>query len=110
MMYVLRKLMLLSALFLGASAAVSALPQVVNTAAAAADEHDEALKAIKRGDIMSYSQIRKIVQSKLKGRVVNIQLRRTNRGWQYFMRVSKNNGRVVAAVVDARNGKILSTR
>ncbi|MCK0068700.1 PepSY domain-containing protein [Kordiimonas laminariae] len=101
--------MLLSVLFLGATAVVSALPQLVNTAVAA-DEHDEALKAIKRGDIMSYSQIRKIVQSKLKGRVVNIQLRRTNRGWQYFMRVSKNNGRVVAAVVDARNGKILSTR
>ncbi|UTW58055.1 hypothetical protein KFE96_14685 [Kordiimonas sp. SCSIO 12603] len=109
MMYVLRKLVLLSALFLGATAVVSALPQFVSTAVAA-DEHDEALKAIKRGDIMSYSQIRKIVQSKLKGRVVNIQLRRTNRGWQYFMRVSKNNGRVVAAVVDARNGKILSTR
>ena len=74
------------------------------------DEHDDALKAIKRGEIMSFSQIKRSVESRLGGRVVDIKLRRTNRGWQYFLRVSRKDGRVVAAVVDAKTARILSTR
>lgn len=76
----------------------------------ARDEHDDALKAIKRGEIMSYSQIKRAVEDRLGGRVVDIKLRRTNRGWQYFLRVSRKDGRVVAAVVDAQTARILSTR
>ena len=74
------------------------------------DEHDDALQAIKRGEIMSYSQIKRAVEGRLGGRVVDIKLRRTNRGWQYFLRVSRKDGRVVAAVVDAKSARILSTR
>jgi|GEM_PF-1462542 len=74
------------------------------------DEHDDALQAIKRGEIMSYSQIRKIAERQLKGRVVDLKLRRTNRGWQYFLRISRNDGRVIAAVVDAKTGKVLRPR
>ncbi len=74
------------------------------------DDHDDALKAIKRGEIMSYSQIKRSVQSRLGGRVVDIKLRLTNRGWQYFLRLTRKDGRVVAAVVDGATGRILSTR
>jgi len=74
------------------------------------DEHDDALGAIKRGEIMSYSQIKRSVESRLGGRVVDLKLRRTNQGWQYFLRVSRKDGRVVAAVVDAKTARILSTR
>ena len=74
------------------------------------DEHDDALQAIKRGEIMSYSQIKRVVEGRLGGRVVDIKLRRTNRGWQYFLRVSRKDGRVVATVVDAKSARILSTR
>lgn len=85
----------------------------VNTANAqssrASDEHDDAQKAVQRGEIKSFSEIKKMVEEKLGGRVVDLKLRRTNRGWQYFLRVSRENGRVVAAVVDARTGKILTT-
>jgi len=79
-------------------------------AVAGRDDHDEALQAIKRGEIMSYSQIKRVVEDRLGGRVVDIKLRRTNRGWQYFLRVSRKNGRIVAAVVDAKSARILSTR
>jgi len=77
---------------------------------ASRDEHDDALQAIKRGEIMSFSQIKRSVESRLGGRVVDIKLRRTNRGWQYFLRVSRQDGRVVAAVVDGKTARILSTR
>lgn len=73
------------------------------------DEHDDAQKAVRRGEIKSYAEIRRMVENRLGGRVVDLKLRRTNRGWQYFLRVSKENGRVVATVVDARTGKILTT-
>lgn len=73
------------------------------------DEHDDAQKAVRRGEIKSYSEIRRIVENKLGGKVVDLKLRRTNRGWQYFLRVSRNDGRVVATVVDGRTGKILTT-
>jgi len=78
-------------------------------AAASHDEHDDALAAIKRGEIMSFSQIKRVVESRLGGRVVDLKLRRTNQGWQYFLRVSRKDGRVVAAVVDAKTARILST-
>ncbi len=108
MLHVLRKLLLLSAILVFYADELKALNQVVPISVA--DEHDDALKAIKRGDIMSYAQIKKSVEKKLNGRVVDIKLRRTNRGWQYFMRVSTKKGRVVAAVVDARNGRVISRK
>lgn len=77
--------------------------------ARSSDEHDDAQKAVQRGEIKSYAEIRRMVENRLGGRVVDLKLRRTNRGWQYFLRVSRENGRVVAAVVDGRTGKILTT-
>lgn len=113
----LRNIMFLGCLVL---ASAGALPveqahaaEWANTAVryvAGRDEHDDALQAIKRGEIMSYSQIKRAVEGRLGGRVVDIKLRRTNRGWQYFLRVSRKDGRVVAAVVDAKSARILSTR
>jgi uncharacterized membrane protein YkoI len=95
---------------LGALGAVNASEIGKATLYALLDDHDDALKAIKRGEVMSYSQIKRAVQDKLGGRVVDIKLRRTNRGWQYFLRLSRSSGRVVAAVVDAKTGRILSTK
>ncbi len=109
MIHVLRKLLFLMAVATLSASVLIGDAHPVN-AVVVDDEHDDALKAIKRGDILSYSAIRRTVEKKLNGRVVDLRLRRTNRGWQYFLRVSQKNGRVVAAVVDARNGRILSTR
>lgn len=76
----------------------------------AADEQDDVLKAIKRGDVMPYSKIKRIAESKLNGVVVGQQLRRTNRGWQYDLRIRRKDGRVMVAIVNAQTGEILRTR
>lgn len=76
----------------------------------AADEHDDVLKAIKRGELMSYAKIKRIAESKLNGVVVGQQLRRTNRGWQYDLRIRRKDGKVLVAIVDARTGRIVATR
>lgn len=77
---------------------------------AAMDEHDDAREALKRGDILSYSAIKRIVESQVDGKVVGQKLRRTNRGWQYDLRVRPENGRVMVVVVNAKNGTIVSRR
>jgi len=101
---------LVFAILLAADAQPSGGVLAMERFTAGRDEHDDALQAIKRGEIMSYSQIKRSVESRLGGRVVDIKLRRTNRGWQYFLRVSRKDGRVVAATVDAKTARILSTR
>ncbi|WP_262694843.1 PepSY domain-containing protein [Kordiimonas aquimaris] len=77
---------------------------------ALADEHDDAREALRRGDILPYSQIKRIVESQLDGKVVGQKLRRTNRGWQYDLRLRPPNGRVMVLVVNAKNGNIISKR
>ncbi len=74
------------------------------------DEHDDAREALKRGDILPYSAIKRIVESQVDGKVVGQKLRRTNRGWQYDLRVRPKNGRVMVVVVNAKNGTIVSRR
>jgi uncharacterized membrane protein YkoI len=76
----------------------------------AADEHDDVLRAIKRGELMSYAKIKRIAESKLNGVVVGQKLRRTNRGWQYDLRIRRSNGHVLVAIVDAKTGEIVATR
>lgn len=84
--------------------------EVQRSSFAVADEHDDAREALRRGDIKPYSQIKKIVESQVDGKVVGQKLRRTNRGWQYDLRVRPKNGRVMVLVVDARTGRIISRR
>jgi uncharacterized membrane protein YkoI len=74
------------------------------------DEHDDAREALKNGDILPYSTIKKMVERKVGGKVVGQKLRRTNRGWQYDLRVRPENGRVMVLVVDAKTGSIVSQR
>ncbi len=74
------------------------------------DDHDDALKAIKRGEILSYDRIRSIAERELGGKMVGERLRRTNRGWVYEVRVRRNDGKVVFAIINAGSGKIVSKR
>jgi len=96
-------------LFLMTAANVTA-PLSFSVPAYAADEHDDVLRAIKRGELMSYAKIKRIAEAKLHGVVVGQKLRRTNRGWQYDLRVRRKDGKVLVAIVDARTGEIVATR
>lgn len=68
------------------------------------DEQDAALEAMRRGEIMSYAKIRRRAEARLKGKLVGAKLRRTGRGWIYEVRVRKEDGAVVFAILDARTG------
>lgn len=94
-------------------AVVSAVPLIGGAQpwlAASAQQHDNAREALKRGEIMPYSSIKKIVERQIDGKIVGQKLRRTNQGWQYDLRVRADGGRVMVLVVDATNGNIVSRR
>ncbi len=74
------------------------------------DDHNDALSAIKRGEILSLGKIKGVVERKLKGKMVGERLRRTNRGWIYEVRVRRDDGKVMFAIVDAATGRIMSQR
>ena len=74
------------------------------------DDHEDALKAIKRGEILSYARIRSIAERELDGKMVGERLRRTNKGWVYEVRVRRDTGKVVFAIINAGSGKVISKR
>lgn len=105
------KVITISLLMMGAMFVPSLLPSVdAPYLAAYADEHDDAREALKRGDILPYSEIKRIVERQVDGKVVGQRLHRTNRGWQYDLRLRPPNGRVMVLVVNAKNGNIISKR
>ena len=88
-----------------------AVPATDNPARAVmTQEHEDAREALRRGAILPYSRIKRIIESQVGGKVVGQKLRRTNQGWQYDLRVRPANGRVMVLVVDARTGAIVSRR
>jgi uncharacterized membrane protein YkoI len=74
------------------------------------NDHDDALKAIKRGEILSYDRIKSIAERELDGKMVGERLRRTNQGWVYEVRVRRRDGKVVFAIINAGSGKVISKR
>lgn len=74
------------------------------------NDHDDALKAIKRGEILSYDRIKSIAERELDGKMVGERLRRTNQGWVYEVRVRRRDGKVVFAIINAGSGKVMSKR
>ena len=74
------------------------------------DEQDAALRAAREGDILPYPELKKRVERQLAGEIVGQRLMRTNTGWTYEVRVRRKDGRVVYALVDAANGKVMSRK
>ena len=77
---------------------------------AARQDQDEAQKARKRGDTLSYGQISRMAVSKFGGRVVGQDLRRTQAGWVYVLKLLMEDGKVLQVVMDAKTGRVISTK
>ena len=76
-----------------------------------ANDQDEARRLMREGKIMNYTQIKRRAEQMFKGRVVGQDLRSRGRsGWVYDLRIQRTDGQVLAVLMDARSGQILSTR
>lgn len=76
-----------------------------------ARDQDRAYKATKSAGLLPYSRIRKIAETGVGGKIISQKLVRTNvDNWIYQLRIRKKDGRVTFAVINAKNGKILSVK
>lgn len=73
-------------------------------------EHDKARDSMKRGLIKSFGDIRRIVQRRFGGKVIDADLDRSGTPFIYNVRVLTDKGTVVAVRVNAQNGRILGSR
>lgn len=86
-----------------ALAAVFAAP----AALADDDDHIEARTLLQRGEILPLNHILQIVQRRVPGDVIEVQLDRSSkRGWEYEIKVLTATGRVLEVDVNAHTGEI----
>ncbi|MDG1708201.1 MAG: hypothetical protein P8H03_05530 [Emcibacteraceae bacterium] len=75
--------------------------------------HDQARDAVRSGNILSLSVIRKTVQSKYPGKIVDVRLlvpKREGINYLYDVRVLTNGGKLLSVKVDAKNANIIDVK
>ncbi len=74
-----------------------------------ADDSDQiaAREALARGEILPLNAVLEIVQRRVPGDVIEVDLDREDTGWEYEIKVLTSTGRVREVTLNARNGAIL---
>lgn len=93
--------------FLALALAVGLTTVVPAPAAWADDDHIEARELLRRGEILPLNQILQIVQRRVPGDVIDVELDRDDGVWEYEVKVLTSTGRVREVKLNARNGAIL---
>lgn len=90
-------------LLIGAAAAFAAtsLPARADRAS-----HDEARRALERGEVKPLAEILQIVQPALGGEVISVDLERKHGAWVYEFRVIGGDGRRREVYVDGLSGAV----
>ncbi len=79
----------------------------VPPAYAGKDDQIEARELLKRGEILPLGRILQIVQERVPGDIIEVELDRSDKhGWEYEVKVLAANGRVLEVDVNARTGVI----
>ncbi|MEY9233740.1 putative membrane protein YkoI [Bradyrhizobium japonicum] len=73
-------------------------------------DHDDALRAVKAGEIRPLADILSAIKEKLPGDVVGVKLEREAGVWMYEFRVIDDKGRLFDIHVDARSGEVERTK
>ncbi len=76
----------------------------------APSEQDRTLDDYRQGRIKPFSEIRRKVGQRIKGRVIDAQLDRASSPWVYNVRVLTDDGNVVAVRLDAQTGRIMEVK
>src|SRR5262249_18412299 len=78
---------------------------VVMTQAKARD-HDDARRAVERGEMRPLAEIFAKLRGKLPGDIVRVEVEHENGEWQYELRTVDAQGRLFEVLVDGRTGEI----
>jgi uncharacterized membrane protein YkoI len=71
-------------------------------------DHDRALEAVQRGEVMPLEQVLMAVRAKIEGVVVRTKLEQENGGWVYELKVLDRDGRMREINVNAKTGELLN--
>jgi len=71
------------------------------------DDHVAARAALARGEILPLRSVLEIVQRRVPGDVIEVELDREDDGWEYEVKVLTSTGRVREVTLNARTGAIL---
>ena len=89
-------------------AIASLLP--VSAALAGKDDHVEARRLLQNGEILPLLQILEVVQQRVAGDVIEVELDSEDTGWEYKVKVLTSTGLVRKITVNARNGAVLKIK
>ncbi len=73
-------------------------------------DHDIALEALERGEILPLETVLSEVRKTIHGEVVGIELERERETWLYRIKIIAPGNSMIEAHVDARTAKVLETR
>jgi uncharacterized membrane protein YkoI len=76
----------------------------------AQSDQKSARDAADAGEIKPLSEVLHTVKARVPGQVLDVQLDKTGRPWTYQIRIRSEKGNVILVVVNAHNGRILSTK
>lgn len=76
------------------------------TALADDDDHVEARELLRRGEILPLAKILAVVQERVPGDVIEVELDREDEGWEYEVKVLTRSGRVRKLYLDAATGEV----
>ncbi len=71
------------------------------------DDHEAALAALQRGEILPLGRILSIVSRNVAGDVIDVELERDHGVWQYEVKVLTSTGRVREVKLRAQDGVVL---
>jgi uncharacterized membrane protein YkoI len=84
----------------------AALPATASKADRSRD-HDQARRAVERGEALPLLEILTRVRSQLGGEVVGVSFKRKRDGWVYEFKVIGSSGQLTEVYVDAASAEIL---
>ena len=82
----------------------------VTVALAGKDDHIEARELLQRGEILPLAQILEVVQRRVPGDVIEVELDREDSGWEYEVKVLTPTGQVRKITLNARNGAVVKIK
>ncbi|SOD54305.1 PepSY domain-containing protein [Pseudoxanthomonas wuyuanensis] len=74
------------------------------------DDHLEARELLKRGEILPLAHILDVVQARVPGDVIEVELDRDDDGWEYKVKVLTPTGLVRKITLNARNGAVIKIK
>ncbi|KAF1695534.1 PepSY domain-containing protein [Pseudoxanthomonas daejeonensis] len=74
------------------------------------DDHIEARELLQRGEILPLARILTVVQQRVPGDVIEVELEREDGRWEYKVKVLTPTGLVRKLYLDARNGAVLKIK